>query len=259
MNRQNKTYRILTAGAAAAVMGAALVMTGCSATGSTVTLPDTIKVQNTDSSDTITVTGTKEVQVTPDMAEIAFSVSSQASTASSCQEANNRDVTAAIETLKGLGVDEKSIQTSSYGLQPIRDWNSSTQKITGYQMETSLTVSDIPIDQAGTIISQSVAAGINGIDSVNYFSSTYDASYQEALKGAMAVAQAKAEAIAAAGGQTLGAVVHVEEQGYNPSARYSRAMLNSSSEAGAVADEMAVMPGQISVEATVIVDFDFGA
>ena len=62
-------------------------------------------------------------------------------------------------------------------------------------MTTNLTVSDIPIDNAGTIITKSVAAGVNGINSVSYFSSSYDASYQEALKGAMAVAQAKAQAL----------------------------------------------------------------
>ena len=49
-------------------------------------------------------------------------------------------------------------------------------------MTTSLTVSDIPVDQAGAIISQSVEAGVNGIESVDYFSSNYDAAYQEALK-----------------------------------------------------------------------------
>ncbi len=81
-----------------------------------------------------------------------------------------------------LGVDEKSIQTSSYGLSPVHDWNSPTQEITGYEMTTRLTVSDIPIENAGTIMSQSVAAGVNGIDSVSYFASSYDESYQEALR-----------------------------------------------------------------------------
>ena len=53
------------------------------------------------------------------------------------------------------------MQTSSYGLDPIYDWNSSTQEITGYEMRTSLTVSDVPIDQAGEMISKAVEAGVN--------------------------------------------------------------------------------------------------
>ena len=154
-------------------------------------------------------------------------------------------------------MEEKSIQTSSYGLNPIHDWNSSDQAVTGYEMTTRLTVSDIPIDQAGTILAESVSAGVNGIDSVTYFSSSYDASYQEALKGAMAVARAKADALAEASGKTVGSVSHVEEYGYNPNARY--ASYNSSGPgkaAGtAAAADMAVMPGEVSVEAQVTVDF----
>ena len=127
----------------------------------------------------------------------------------------------------------------------------------GYEMTTRLTVSDIPIDQAGTILSESVSAGVNGIDSVTYFSSGYDASYQEALKGAMAVARAKADALAEASGRTVAGVSHVEEYGYNPNARY--ASYNSSGPgkaAGtAAAADMAVMPGEVSVEAQVTVDF----
>ena len=76
-------------------------------------------------------------------------------------------------------------------------------------------------DRAGSILSKSVEAGVNRIDSVSYFSSNYDASYEEALKGAMEVARTKAQALAEASGKTLGAVARVEEFGYNPSTRYS--------------------------------------
>ena len=230
----NMKRTIYTAGLSAAVAAAALGLGGC---GTGTQIPDTIKVQ--------------------DMAEIEYSIYTKKETAAECQSENAKDLNAAIEKLKSLGVEEKSIQTSSYGLNPIHDWNSSDQAVTGYEMTTRLTVSDIPIDQAGTILSESVSAGVNGIDSVTYFSSGYDASYQEALKGAMAVARAKADALAEASGRTVAGVSHVEEYGYNPNARY--ASYNSSGPgkaAGtAAAADMAVMPGEVSVEAQVTVDF----
>ena len=179
---------VYTAGISAAVAAAALGLGGCAAGTQ---MPDTLKVQNVDAAENvITVTGREEVKVVPDMARIEYAVYTREDTAAACQEKNASDLNAAIETLKGLGVEETSIQTSSYGLSPIRNWNSDKQEIIGYEMTTNLTVSDIPIDNAGTIITKSVAAGVNGINSVSYFSSSYDASYQEALKGAMAVAQA---------------------------------------------------------------------
>ena len=245
MRTQGKRRAILAAGITAAVAAAAIGAAGCGAAGASTTgavsVPDTIRVENVEGAgNTIAVTGQEEVKVVPDMAQIEY--------------AENLNRT--IETLKGLGVEETSIQTSAYGLNPIYDWNSGTQNITGYEMTTRITVSDIPIDQAGTILSQSVVAGVNQIDAVSYFSSNYDASYQEALKGAIAVAQAKAQAIAEAGGKTVAGIVNVEEYGYNPQVRYSNySGAGAVEETAAAAMDMGVMPGQVSVEAQVNVEF----
>lgn len=257
--KQTVKRRMKTAGLIAAISVTAVGLSGCSGTGAGLQLPDTLKVQNVDADNhVITVTGREEVKVVPDMAQIEYSIYSQDATADACQAKNTEDLNKAIEVLKGLGLDEKSIQTSSYGLSPIHDWNSPNQQITGYEMTTRLTVSDIPIDNAGSVLYQSVAAGVNGIDSVSYFSSNYDESYQEALKGAMAVAQKKAEALAEASGKTIAGVVHVEETGYSPDTRYSSYGGSRDKmavmEAGAA--DMAVMPGQVSVEALVSVDYE---
>ena len=254
--KHNMKRTLYTAGLSAAVALSALGLSGCNAGTQ---IPGTLKVENVNSTDNvISVTGREEVKVVPDMAQIIYSIYTHEDTASACQEKNAADLDLAIKTLKGLGVEDHSIQTSAYGLNPIQDWNSGSQEITGYEMNTTITVSDIPIDNAGAIISQSVAAGVNGIDSVSYFSSTYDASYQEALKAAMAIAEAKAQALAEAGGKTLDGVVHVEENGYNPQTRYSAYKTSGSSnmvsETSAAAD-MGVMPGQVSVEAQVSVDY----
>ena len=225
---------VYTAGISAAVAAAALGLGGC---GAGAQMPDTLKVQNVGAAENvITVTGREEVKVVPDMAQIEYAVYTREDTAAACQEKNANDLNAAIETLKGLGVEETSIQTSSYGLSPIRNWNSDKQEITGYEMTTSLTVSDIPIDNAGTIITKSVAAGVNGINSVSYFSSSYDAS-----------------------AKTLAGVVHVEEFGYQPETRYASYNAGGSAKmAAAVAEDAAasVMPGQVSVEAQVTVSYE---
>lgn len=254
--KMNMKKTVYTAGLSAAVAAMAMGLGGCAAGTQ---FPDTLKVQNVDStSNVITVTGREEVKVVPDMAQIEYSINTREDTAEACQTQNSKDLAKAIETLKSLGVEEKSIQTSSYGLNPINDWNSPKQEITGYEMTTRLTVSDIPIADAGAIISQTVAAGVNGIDSVSYFSSSYDENYQEALKGAMAMAKAKAEALAEASGKTLAGVSHVEESGYNPYVRNSTYGPGggAKTEALAAAADMAVMPGEVSVEAQVTVDFE---
>ena len=226
---------------AAACVLTATGLWGCS---TSVQIPDTVKVQQGDSSDNrITVSGMEEVKAVPDMAQIQYSVYTQAATAQECQEENAKNVNQTLETLKGLGVEEKSIQTSDYGLSPIYDWNSGRQKITGYQMSTSITVSDIPVENAGKIITASVASGVNELDSVQYLCSDYDEKYQEALKMAVEMTVVKA--------------VNISEDGYYPQARYNTAGASAKQMMmeDAAAD-MGVMPGEVSIEAQVSVTFE---
>lgn len=222
----------------------------------TPSFPNILQVQNLEQN-VITVQSAETVKVVPDMAEIRFSVSTQEKDAKTCQEKNNEDLTRVIQFLKDFGISEESLQTSNYGMNPIYDW-SSGQTITGYEMETTLTVSDVTIDQTGTLLSACVDAGINNINRISYFSSQYDSCYQEALTKAIASARDKAQAIADASGCTLGTVVHVEEYTdsqeirYNSYAKQAARMENSS--AGAMED-MAVEPGQVSIEARISADF----
>lgn len=249
----NKNCRNMALAAAFALSAAGLW--GCS---TSVQLPDTVKVQQGESSDNrITVSGMEEVKAVPDIAQIQYSVYTQAATAQECQEENAKNVNQTLETLKGLGVEEKSIQTSDYGLSPIYDWNSGRQKITGYQMSTSITVSDIPVENAGKIITASVASGVNELDSVQYLCSDYDEKYQEALKMAVEMAKNKADAMAEAAGMTVVKAVNISEDGYYPQARYNTAGASAKQMMmeDAAAD-MGVMPGEVSIEAQVSVTFE---
>ena len=241
---------------AAAAVGLAVTATGCT---TQTTMPDTLKVQNVEgNTNQISVTGRETVKVVPDMSTIIFAIRTQAETAEQCQQDNAKDLDATIQELKDLGVAETSIQTSSYDMNPIYDWNSSDQQITGYEMNTQLTVTDIPIDQAGALLSNAVITGVNSIEQVQYFCSSYDENYQEALKKAIAMAHTKATAMAEAEGHTIDQVVSMEEQGYYPEARYASMTSGygaNKMESTSAAMDMSVMAGQIEVEATVNVTY----
>lgn len=238
-----------------------VLLSGCSAS---VKVPDTVKVQNVEGvSNVITVTGKEEVKVIPDMAQIVYGVYTRTDTVDACQKENNEKVNQTIAKLKELGVAETSIQTSAYGLNPIYNYQSDKREVVGYEMRTQITVSDIPIDNAGDILSKSVETGVNEIQSVSYFSSSYDASYQEALKGAMEMAKAKAQSLAEAGGKKVKGVSHIEEYGYNPGVRYAsyNGAMAGAAKAEAAADIPlgdigTIMPGEVSVEAQVVVTFE---
>ncbi len=245
------------AGNTTALLAAAVILglTGCTQAASSQPVSDTFKVE-TVAEKVITVQAVEKVKVTPDIAEIVFAVSTQAADAKSCQEKNAEDLATVITFLKGTGIEQQSIQTSNYGLNPVYDWNSG-RTITGYEMQTNITVSDIPIDKTGELLSSCVEAGINNIQNVTYLSSQYDTSYQQALSGAIEAAKVKANTLAQASGCILGPVVKVEEFTANQQARYTGYQNYSAAKEDALeAAPMAVEPGQLTITAQISVDFE---
>lgn len=238
----------------------ALVMTACNKTapaaGGNVQIPDRIQVENADTQ-VITVNTKESVKVVPDMAQVVYGITTQDKDAAKCQELNAEKMNQLIATLKELGIEEKSIQTSNYDLNPRQDWNKDGA-IIGYEMTARVTVGDIPLESVGDILSKSVTAGVNQVQSVSYLSSKYDESYQEALTKAVAKAQEKAQALADASGSTLGHAVRITEYGDNQAARYQntvRASASSAKQEMMMDTGIAMMPGEISVEANISVDF----
>lgn len=255
--------RTLTAAGLAMIMAVSLA--GCS---TTVSVPDTVKVENVgDSSDgKITMDSSETVKIVPDMAKIVFAVTSEATKADECQQKNTESLNSLTEYLKGQGIDEKSITTSGYYLNPRYDWSSNTRKLIGYEMQTEVTVSDVAVDQVGTLLSNGVGNGANEIYSVSYYSSGYDDAYAEALKKAVELARTKAEALAEASGRTLGYVVSIEEYSDSQYGRYVDGGVNLKKEsavmkaAGAedTAADMNVMPGEMEVSANIKIVFSMG-
>ena len=254
-----KVAKTLIAAACAAIL--ALALAGCAAGGATA---------GVDGAKGITVSASNETKVVPDKARISVSVVSEGDEAETCQSANAEKVNAVIDALKGLGVADESIQTSYSDLSPRYGSRTTDQKgkdgkegesldewvITGYEMRTSLTISDLEIDNVGAAVQACVAAGANESDGVEYYASTYDEKYNEALSKALDTAKAKAESIASSTGVGLGKVVNVVEGYQDTSARYvpnEMAMEDAATSAGAAVAK--TMPGQVGITAEVTVTY----
>ena len=132
-----------------AVLLAAGTMTMTSAAGlaGCTSAPASVTVQSAENTG-ITVTSQEKIKAEPDIAEITYSVYSQAADASTCQSENQTDLDAVLALLKEKGIADTSVQTSGLGLNPIYDWDNG-KKITGYEMTTEVVVSDVAIEDAG--------------------------------------------------------------------------------------------------------------
>ena len=208
---------------------------------------------------TIQVNSSEKVTAIPDIAEIVYSVRTENKDAATCQQNNNEAVAQVIELLKSLGIKETSIQTSDYYMHPIYSYRNNTTKVTGYEATTTLTVSGLPIDELGDILTQSVSTGINTVQSITYQVSRYDECYQEALNSAINSAHEKASAMADAAGCSIGHVISIQETGSYSEARYTdyarTNQLNAAKEELLADMSASIMPGEIEVEAGIVVEY----
>ena len=201
----------------------------------------------------ITVNSSEKVTVVPDIAEIVYSVRTEANEAADCQQQNS----AAVSQVIGLLT---SINTSDYRMNPVYDYSNNRSRVVGYEALTSLTVSDLPIDGLEQLLSQSVSTGVNTIQSITYKASRYDESYQAALAAAVKTARQKAQVLADAAGCQVGPVINIKETGGYTEERYNDSALTNQyrSAAKMMAEEDSagsIMPGEIQVEACIVVEY----
>lgn len=231
----------------------------------TETAADPAPISSPQTGNSIIVNSSEQITAVPDIAEIVYSVRTEAREAAACQQQNQEAVSQVVELLKSLNIAETSIQTSDYYMNPIYNYSGNTARVTGYEATATLTVSDLPIDGLENILSQSVSTGINTIQSITYQASKYDESYQQALTAAVLSAHEKAQVLAEAAGCSVGEVIGIQETSSYSEARYSDDALANKYRSTAFKEEMAlwdmadtagtIMPGEIQVKASIIVEY----
>lgn len=230
---------------AAFALASMLALQGC--TGSK---GETTVVANPERS--ITAAATAEVKAVPDKASLNLGITSRATEASDAQSGNAVAVDAVVAALASHGVAEKSIQTEHVNFYPSYDYSNGYGAIVGYEATTTLAVSDLAIDDVGTIVQAAVEAGATRVDGIRYYASTYDAAYDQALHQAIENAHAKAQSMAGAANARIGNVTSIVEGYQSTSARYAYANYDMAAEAAYGSTEsMRVAPGELSIEASV--------
>jgi hypothetical protein len=219
--------------------------------------PGIVSAQNTDTGNstansnprTISVSGTGVVTAKPDQlnAEIGV-ISVQNSLDEAMAEANSK-MAAVIDALKGLGIEEKDIQTSNFTISIERA--TYPGPITGYQVSNTLHVTIRDLSQAGNAIDQAVKAGANDVYSVAFAVSDTTTLATQARQSAVADAMSKAHEIASAAGVQLGQVFTITTYASQPSNSYDARILYDAS-----SSSVPVQPGELNFDADVQVIFE---
>jgi uncharacterized protein len=160
----------------------------------------------------VTVQGQAQVAGKPDTATVVLGVETQAATTAEALAQNTAQAQAIIKKLTDLGVAEKDIQTSNFGISPV--YGADGRQVEGYRVANTLSVTVRDLAGAGALLDQVVQAGANSVQGISFSVADPKALLNQAREQAIADARTRAELLAKAGGAGLGQVLAINEGGF---------------------------------------------
>ena len=174
------------------------------------------------SSQTISVSGTGSVTLSPDQARVSVGAITQATNAQQASAANAQIMNDLVARLHTLGIANDSISTISYYVSPLYNTKpNGSQTIVGYQVQHELLVQvqNSNLDQlsskVGQVIDSATGAGANQISGVQFTLSqtVLKQTYNQALQRAIQDASSQAQAMVSALGLRITGVQSVNQGG----------------------------------------------
>ncbi|WP_342533538.1 SIMPL domain-containing protein [Lysinibacillus sp. FSL K6-0057] len=199
---------------------------------------------------TMTVTGNGQVMATPSSTQIQIEVQTQGNNVQGPQQENATIMNQVIQSLIALGIPRDQIQTASYRITPLYNFEDGKQIFNGYEVVNAISVNVANTNNLGLIIDTAVENGANRIANIQFKMDHTDAYYQQALSLALQNAQLKAKTIA----ETMHLPLQplpieiVEEQANTPILYRSMAVSSGVTP---------IEQGQIAIDATVRVKFQY--
>ena len=224
---------------------------------------------------TVSTSGTATTEVRPDQLSVTVGVETNSTTAQEAVILNANLTTQLVEAVRGLGINENQIETSSYSLSPIYEYIvppqpcieiyppppgcETRQEIIGYRASNTVTVTlDVNAElNAGQVIDAAIGAGANRVDGIVFFLSpdTQQQIRDTLIRDTIANARQRANIAAEALGMTISGV---QSATLNPIdfPVYSMDLREgAAAQAESVSAPTPILPGQQEVSTTVSVVF----
>jgi len=230
-----------------AVAVLALVLSACG--------PTTINQEAQAALRTVSVTGSGEANLVPDIAYIYVGVHTEKATASEAMTENNAQTQKMIAALTNFGMDAKDIRTTNFSIWPTDKYDPQTGTPTGekvYSVDNTVYVTVRNLDKLGDLLDTVVAAGANTVNSIQFDVADKTEAIKNARAEAVKDAEAQAKALAEAAGLSLG---EIQAIGFYDNQSYP--LYDGKGGGGAAVEAAAVpiQPGQLTFTVTVNVTY----
>lgn len=204
----------------------------------------------------ISVSGSGQVLLNPDIAYIYIGVSTENESAADAVAKNNADTQRLIDALKAAGVAENDLRTSNFSI-----WQNTPYGVDGmpgkpvYRVDNTIYVTARDLAKLGDLLDAAVGAGANNINSIQFDVADKTQALTDARKAAVEAAKKQAAELAEAAGVTLGGIQGIQYYDSAPIV-YAEAKGMGGGGADAAALAVPINPGQMQITATVTIHFE---
>lgn len=209
---------------------------------------------------TLTVTGTAEVSVQPDICYVSFGVETiDKHSARDAYRTNSALMNAVTAAVKAAGIEAKDIQTSRFSVAPSYRYEDKTRKriFDGYVVSQQIDVKVHDLEKVSGVLDAGIEAGATEIGSVSFTVENPKRYTAEARLEAARAAQAKAQTMAEVMGVRLGKPTSItESEPNNWGGNYAQANVMMESRSGDAVDTPSLQPGEVKLTRTVYVTFE---
>jgi uncharacterized protein YggE len=223
----------------------ALVLSACG--------PTTIRQDAQPVSRTLNVNGVGAAYLTPDIAYIYIGVHNEGATASESVAANKTQTAAVLDALKKAGVDDKDLRTTNFSIYPSQQYDANG-KVTGtiYMVDNTVYVTVRNLDGLGSLLDDTIAAGANSINSIQFDVADKTAAVKEARAKGVEDAKTQAQELADAAGITLGEIQNISFYDNSP----YPVVDGKGGGGGAMANTaVSIQPGQLTISVSVSITY----
>lgn len=153
---------------------------------------------------TVVVGADGKFEANPDTALIQFNISAQEDNSRAAYDRASKASEQIRQTLRDNGIDPKAAQISMFSIQPIYDYKPAKPKLVAYRVNAGVSLKLRDFSKVAPITQQMSDMDVTANQSVSYTLEDVDAAKTKAVEDGFRRAKESADAVAHAGGRTLG-------------------------------------------------------
>jgi uncharacterized protein YggE len=157
---------------------------------------------------TVLVGADGKFEANPDTAMVQFNISAQEDNSRAAYDRASKSAEQVRQILRTNGIEPTAAQLGYFSIEPVYDYSKAKRKLVAYRVNVNVSLKLKDFTKIAPIVQQLSDGDITDEQSISYQLDDMEAAKTKAVEDAYRHARASAEAVARAGGRTLGELIY---------------------------------------------------